>query len=115
MADQDTVTFLPLVGVAQAEVAVGATGKAWAWASPDPPVFNPTVQFAVAHAVPDETRRLSAVRIPATTRRALRHMRRPSSSLPVGPLEAKGAISWSSRSWPGSWAGGLRPRSPAPR
>ena len=60
MAAQDTVTFLPLVGLAQADVAVGAAGRAWAWASPDCPVFNPTVQLAVAHAVPDETSRLRA-------------------------------------------------------
>src|ERR1700722_5446671 len=92
MADQDTVTFLPLVGVAQAEVAVGATGKAWAWASPEPPVFNPTVQFAVAHAVPDERRRLRAASIPTTTRRAPRRMRGLSSSLSFGPLRCNGGL-----------------------
>jgi hypothetical protein len=90
MAAQVTATFLPLAGLAQADVATGAAGRACAWASPDPPVFNPTVQFAVAHADPEETMRLKAVGIPTTTRRALRHMRRLSSSLSVVPLEAKG-------------------------
>jgi hypothetical protein len=87
MAAQVTVTFFPL---AQADVATGAAGIAWEWASPELDAAKWTVQFAAPHASPEEARRLKTARIPTATRRALRHIRRLSSSLSVVPLLVKG-------------------------
>jgi hypothetical protein len=111
MAAQLTITVLLLAGLVQAEVAVGAPGRAWALASPELTVATWTVQFGAAHADPDETRRLRTAVMPTATRRAPRRLRGLPSSLSLGPLEAKGAISSSSRRWPGSSSRWLRHRS----
>ena len=89
MAAQVTVTFLPLAGEAQAEVAVGAAGRAWAFASPEFTVATWTAQFPAAQAVPVEARRLRTVALPTATRRAPRRMRGLPSSLSFGPLRGK--------------------------
>jgi hypothetical protein len=89
MAAQVTVTFLPVAGAVQADVATGAAGIVWEWASPELDAARWTVQFAAPHASPEEARRLKTARIPTATRRALRHIRRLSSSLSVVPLLVK--------------------------
>ena len=80
-AVQLTLTVLALAGLVQADVVVGAAGRACAWASPEFTVAAWTVQLDVAQAVPDETRRLSVPAIRTATRRAPRRTRGLSSSL----------------------------------
>ena len=55
------MTVLALAGLVQADVGVGAVGRAWAWASPEFTAATWTVQLAAAQAVPDEATRLRAV------------------------------------------------------
>jgi hypothetical protein len=84
-AVQVTVTFFPLVGVAQEAVAVGAVGNVVALASPALTVATWTVQLPAAQADPDEASRLRAALKTTTTRRAPRRLRGLPSSLPLAP------------------------------
>jgi hypothetical protein len=86
IAVQLTTTVRALAGVEQVAVGAGAAGRAWDLASPLLDAARATVQVVAAHAREDVDRRLSVVRNPTATRRALRHMRRPSSPLSVVPL-----------------------------
>jgi hypothetical protein len=93
MAGHVTVTFLPLVGVAQAAVAVGAVGSVAAFVSPEVTAAAWTVQLPAPQAGPDEAKRLRAAHKTTTTRRAPRRLRGLSSTLPLAPRRDNEEIS----------------------